>query len=317
MSLPVLDADHWGFGAAGIGSLAVPVSDAIALATVDAAWNAGVRYFDTAPHYGLGLSERRLGAALAGRDRDGFTVSTKVGRLLVDSGVEQDDLAEGGFAVRSRLRRVFDFSEEGITRSLADSRRRLGLDRIDIAFLHDPEEHDLRLGIDTALPALARSRDSGELGRVGVGSKSVQALLAAVRSGIPDVIMLAGRYTLLDRSAAEELLPACLERGIDVIAVGVFNSGALSRDEPVASLPYEYGPMPAAVFARLSRIAAVCRHHGVPLPVAALRFPLRHPAISGIAIGAQSPDQVRQNHSRFAARVPEGLWHDLESEGLP
>lgn len=306
----------WAFGGAGIASLGVEVDDATARATVDAAWEAGVRDFDTAPHYGLGLGERRLGDALAGRPRDAFRVSTKVGRLLVEAGEEQDDLPAGGFAVRSSLRRTWDLSADGARRSLDASRERLGLDRIDVALVHDPEEHDLHAGLTEALPALARMRDDGEVGEVGVGSKSVPALLAAARTGLADVLLVAGRWTLLDASAGASLLPLCEERGIAVVAAGVLNSGALSRDEPDPRLPYEYGPMPTAVFARVQRIAEVCRRREVPLPVAALAFPGRHPAVRQVVIGVQSPEQVRQNDARLAQQVPEALWTDLSAEGL-
>ena len=306
----------WGFGGAGIGSLGAPVDDATARATVDAAWEAGVRSFDTAPHYGLGLGERRLGAALAGRPREEFRVSTKVGRLLVEAADEQDDLPVGGFAVRTRTRRAWDLSADGAHRSLAASRERLGLDRIDTAFVHDPEEHDLHAGLTGALAALAAMRERGEVAEIGVGSKSVPTLLAAARTGLVDVLMVAGRCSLLDPSAATELLPLCADRGVAVIAAGVFNSGALSRDVPERALPYEYGPMPVAMWARLERLAAVCRAHDVPLPVAALAFPRRLPAVREIVIGVQSPGQVAENDARFAASVPDALWADLAEEGL-
>lgn len=306
----------WGFGAAGIGSLAREVDEPTARATVDAAWDAGVRLFDTAPHYGLGLSETRLGDALAHRARADFTLSTKVGRLLVPTTDEQDDLEVGGFAVRSRLRRRWDFSATGVRASLADSMRRLRVDRIDVAFLHDPEEHDLTEGLGTALPTLVRIRDEGMLGAVGVGSKSVAALVAAVRTGLVDVVMVAGRYTLLDSTAADLLLPLCTEQGVQVLAVGVFNSGALGRDVPDPGLPYEYGAMAPEVFERVQRIAAVCHRFEVALPVAALAFPRRHPAVTGIVVGAQGPEQVAENTERLTRAVPEECWGALRDEGL-
>jgi D-threo-aldose 1-dehydrogenase len=322
-------ADRWWLGGAGIGNLGRPVGEAEARATVDAAWEAGIRCFDTAPHYGLGLSERRLGAALAGRPREEFRLSTKVGRLLVPVSPGQDaagdDLANG-FAVPARCRRVWDVSRAGVERSLAGSLERLGLDRVDIVYLHDPDEYDPAdaapggpdnpgAALDTGLRALAALRAEGAVRAVGVGSKSVPALTAAVRTGLPDVLMVAGRYTLLEQPAAA-LLRECLDRGVAVVAAGVFNSGALSRPEPDPSLPYEYGRMPDEVFQRVTEIRAVCERHGVDLPTAALAFPSRAPAVTGLAIGAQSPEQVRQNALRATTPVPDSLWDDLRAAGL-
>ncbi|WP_461034318.1 aldo/keto reductase [Streptomyces mayteni] len=327
---PVTGAGPWWFGGAGIGNLGREITDEAAGATVDAAWAAGVRGFDTAPHYGLGLAERRLGAALAGRPRAEFRVSTKVGRLIVpaDPGPEPvgDDLANG-FAVPATHRRAWDVSRAGVERSLADSLDRLGLDHVDVLYLHDPDEYDpaAAVGEDppaspeaaltTGLAALAALRDAGAVRAVGVGSKSVPTLTAAVRTGLADVVMVAGRYTLLEQPAAA-LLAECAELGVAVVAAGVFNSGALSRPTPDPSLPYEYGPMPAAVFARITAIRAVCARHGVDLPTAALAFPRRAPAVAAVAVGAQAPDQVRENAARARTRVPDALWEELAAAGL-
>jgi D-threo-aldose 1-dehydrogenase len=318
-------AGPWWFGGAGIGNLGREVSDPVARATVDAAWEAGVRGFDTAPHYGLGLAERRLGQALASRPREAFRISTKVGRLLLPQEASGDDLANG-FAVPARHRRVWDSSRAGVERSLAESLERLGLDRADIVYLHDPDEYDPDAAapggpgtpaeaLAAGLRALAALRAEGAVGAVGVGSKSVPALTAAARSGLVDVLMVAGRYTLLEQPA-EALLRECAERGVAVIAAGVFNSGALSLPAPDPSLPYEYGRMPAEVYQRITRLRAACERHGVDLPTAALAFPLLAPAVTAIAVGAQSPEQVRQNAARAAAPVPPALWHDLRTAGL-
>jgi D-threo-aldose 1-dehydrogenase len=323
-------AGPWWLGTAGIGNLGRAVGDAAARATVDAAWEAGVRGFDTAPHYGLGLAERRLGEALAGRRREEFRISTKVGRLLepVPPGRDDDradDLANG-FAVPAAYRRVWDVTPAGVERSLSESLGRLGLDRADVAYLHDPDEYDPAAAapggpatpaeaLDAGLRALAALRERGAVGAVGVGSKSVPALTAAARSGLADVLMVAGRYTLLEQPAAE-LLRECAARGIAVVAVGVFNSGALSHAAPDPSLPYEYGRMPPEVYDRVTRIRTVCERHGTDLPTAALAFPTRSPAVAAIAVGAQSPAQVRENAARAAARVPAALWDDLAAAGL-
>ncbi|MGP3967501.1 aldo/keto reductase [Streptomyces sp. 6N223] len=332
-----LRAGPWWLGTAGIGNLGRPISDAAARATVDTAWEAGVRGFDTAPHYGLGLAERRLGEALAGRPREEFLISTKVGRLLrpVAPGrdPEGDDLADdlgddlaNGFAVPATYRRVWDMSRAGVEQSLAESLDRLGLDRADVVYLHDPDEYDPAAAapggpdspagaLTAGLRALAALRDQGAVRAVGVGSKSVPTLTAAARSGLADVLMVAGRYTLLEQPAAA-LLRECAARGIAVVAVGVFNSGALSHAAPDPSLPYEYGRMPPEVYERITRIRAICERHRVDLPTAALAFPLRSPTVAAIAVGAQSPAQARENAARAAAPVPAALWDDLAAAGL-
>jgi D-threo-aldose 1-dehydrogenase len=223
-----------GFGAASIGNLYRAVPDEQAAATVATAWEAGVRYFDTAPHYGLGLAERRLGEALAGYPRDEYVLSTKVGRLLVadPAGAGHSDLAHG-FDVPAASRRVWDFSADGVRRSITESLDRLGLDRIDVVLIHDPEESDdPRTALVDAYPALHELRAQGAIGAIGVGSKQIEILGRFVDETEIDVIMLAGRYTLLEQPALDDLLPSCHRRGVSVINVGVFNSGMLAADWP-------------------------------------------------------------------------------------
>ncbi|MBF4615785.1 aldo/keto reductase [Curtobacterium sp. VKM Ac-1376] len=309
------DRGPFWFGGAGIGNLLRTVSEDDARTTVDAAWDAGVRGFDTAPHYGLGLSERRLGAALADRPRDSFLVSTKVGRLLVPGRGDGDDLASGGFAVPDDTVRQWDPSPSGVRRSLDESLGRLGLDHVDVAYLHDPDVYSLTDGLTQALPTLAELRDEGIVRAVGVGSNSVDALSAAVETGLCDVVMLAGRYTLLEKPAAA-LVARCAELGVAVVAVGVYNSGLLGQERPAAGATYDYAEAPVALIDRANAIADVCEHHGVTLPEAALAFPRRAPAVAAIALGAQSAEQVRSNVARAAADVPEALWDDLRSTGL-
>ena len=220
-----------GFGGAPVGNLFEAVTDGDALDTIDAAWTEGVRYFDTAPHYGLGLSERRLGAALRDRPRSRYTVSTKVGRLLIPNpGGERDSDLPNGFDVPAALRRHWDFSGDGVRRSLEESLARLGLDRIDIVLIHDPEESsDPEGALREAAPALAELRSQGVIGAFGVGSKQVAILQRFVAETELDTIMLAGRYTLLEQPALDELLPACEKYGVSVLNVGVFNSGEKTR----------------------------------------------------------------------------------------
>ncbi|MBT1668823.1 aldo/keto reductase [Curtobacterium flaccumfaciens pv. flaccumfaciens] len=310
-----LDRGPFWFGGAGIGNLLRPVSDDDARATVDAAWDAGVRGFDTAPHYGLGLSERRLGAALAGRPRKDFLVSTKVGRVLVPGRGDGDDLASGGFAVPDDTVRQWDPSPAGVRRSLDESLGRLGLDHVDVAYLHDPDVYSLTDGLTQALPTLAELRDDGVVRAVGVGSNSVEALSAAVDTGLCDVVMLAGRYTLLEQPAAA-LVDRCASLGVAVVAVGVYNSGLLGQERPAAGATYDYAEASAQLLARANAIADVCERHGVTLPEAALAFPRRAAAVAAIALGVQSADQVRSNVARAAAAVPEALWDDLRAAGL-
>ncbi|MFF5109983.1 aldo/keto reductase [Streptosporangium sp. NPDC000509] len=305
---------RYGFGAAPIGNLFSAVGEDVARAAVDAAYEAGVRLFDTAPHYGLGLSERRLGAALAERPRDSYTLSTKVGRLLVPAAGEgpfgRDDQ---GFDVPADMRRVWDFSRDGILRSLEESLERLGLDAVDIALIHDPDDH-WEQAVSEAYPALAELRDQGVVKAVGVGMNQTGMLAAFVRETGVDTVMLAGRYTLLDRSGEEELLPLCAERGVSVLAAGVFNSGLLATHDPSGT--YDYTPAPGPLLERARRIAAVCERHDVTLPQAALAFPLRHPAVASVVIGARSAAEVIRNAELAAKPVPEVLWSDLTTEGL-
>ncbi|WP_418515912.1 aldo/keto reductase [Curtobacterium flaccumfaciens pv. flaccumfaciens] len=310
-----LDRGPFWFGGAGIGNLLRPVSDDDARATVDAAWDAGVRGFDTAPHYGLGLSERRLGAALAGRPRQDFLVSTKVGRVLVPGRGDGDDLASGGFAVPDDTVRQWDPSPAGVRRSLDESLGRLGLDHVDVAYLHDPDVYSLTDGLTQALPTLAELRDDGVVRAVGVGSNSVEALSAAVDTGLCDVVMLAGRYTLLEQPAAA-LVDRCASLGVAVVAVGVYNSGLLGQERPAVGATYDYAEASAQLLARANAVADVCERHGVTLPEAALAFPRRAAAVAAIALGVQSADQVRSNVTRAAADVPEALWDDLRAAGL-
>ncbi|AIJ23686.1 aldo/keto reductase [Amycolatopsis methanolica] len=302
-------------GGANLGNLYAPMSDEQAHAVLDAAWDAGVRHFDTAPHYGLGLSERRLGAFLAGKPRAEFVVSTKVGRLLVPDPDGANRLDEANhFAVPADHRRVWDFSADGVRRSLDDSLARLGLDSVDIVYLHDPEEHDLGPALASGLPALATLRDEGVVQAIGVGSKSVAALAAAARTGTVDLLMVAGRFTLLDQPALDDVLPECHARSIGVAVASVFNSGLLATPEPAGR--YEYAAAPPDVLDTAREIAAICAEFGVDLPTAALHFPLRDPAVRAVVAGAATPEEVRQNARRLAAAVPADLWTTLRDKGL-
>jgi D-threo-aldose 1-dehydrogenase len=301
------------FGGAPIGNLFTAVDDDAAVAAVDAAWAGGIRTFDTAPHYGLGLSERRLGAALAHRPRAEYVISTKVGRLLTEAVRPQGPDAEG-FAVDSRCRRVFDFSADGVRRSLEGSLARLGLDRVDIALIHDPDDHGEQ-ALREAYPALERLRAEGCVQAIGVGMNQTPMLTRFVSDTDIDVVLVAGRYTLLDQSAADTLLPAALERGVGVVVGGVFNSGLLAA--PAEGATYDYKAASDALIARAQELAALCATFGVPLRAAAARFPLRHPAVVSVLIGARSAAEITDAIRLRAIDIPAGLWTALaETDGV-
>ncbi|MEU7777866.1 aldo/keto reductase [Micromonospora parva] len=304
-----------GFGAAQGGNLYRATTDEEFASAVDAAWEAGVRYFDTAPHYGLGLSERRLGAALRQRRRDEYVVSTKVGRLLVPSPEDAHLRDSDGFDVPATHRRVWDFSRDGVLRSIEASLDRTGLDRIDIVYLHDPDDH-WEQAAHEAVPALVDLRDQGVVGAIGAGMNQSAMLARFVRETDVDVMMCAGRYTLLEQGAAGDLLPAAEDRGVGVVIAGVYNSGLLSRDRPPADAVYNYQQAPAAVIERARRIATVCETHGVTLPQAALAFVRRHPAVVSTVVGVRNEAQVAETVRRSGVVVPEELWEDLAAAGL-
>jgi D-threo-aldose 1-dehydrogenase len=306
------------FGGASIGNLYVAGSDDDAAAAVAAAWDGGIRYFDTAPHYGLGLSERRLGETLSHYPRDEFVLSTKVGRLLVPNDVGSGDVADDmatGFAVPATSRRVWDFSRDGVRRSIDESLTRLGLDHVDIAFLHDPDDH-WQQAVSTGFAALAELRDEGMVRAIGAGMNQWQMLEAFVRETDMDVVMLAGRYTLLDQSALETLLPLCVERGVSVVNVAVFNSGLLSKPDPERGMRYNYGDAPTDLVDRAIAMAAICRRHGVTLPVCAFQFGSAHPAVVSTGMGASTAQRVRANLEMFNTPVPADVWAELVSEGF-
>jgi len=303
------------FGAAQIGNLFTAMTGEQAAGAVDAAWSAGVRCFDTAPHYGVGLSERRLGAALARRSRDEFVVSTKVGRLLVPDPEGASGNDTEGFDVPATWRRVRDYSRDGVLRSLDDSMARLGLSRVDIAFVHDPDNH-YRRALDGAFPALEQLRQEGVIISYGAGMNQSAMLAEFVRHTDLDIVMLAGRYTLLEQGALDDLLPLCLERRVSVIAAGVFNSGLLANGRPAPGARYNYAPAPAALLYRASQIASICERFGTTLPATAAQFPLAHPAVANVCLGMRSREQVRRNAALFETPIPVGLWSALKSEGL-
>ncbi len=309
-----------GLGSANAGNLFTAMSDQDAHELFAAAWEAGVRHFDTAPHYGLGLAEERLGAFLQTKPREEFLLSTKVGRLLVPNeefAGESDPFEQ--FAVPATRRRVVDYSADGIRASLEGSLTRLGLDRVDTLYVHDPEQHGAEHTLpflQSAVPAVCALREEGLVTHAGVGTGSVTAARAAVALGGLDLLMLAGRYTLLEQPAHPELLAECRQAGVGIVNTAQFNSGLLATPEPGADAHYEYGPVPTAHLQRAQRLAQVCREHGTELPTAAQQFGLQHPQVVAVVAGAGDAAQARQTIARLDQPVPADLWDALRQEGL-
>ena len=318
-----LELTRLGFGGASIGGIFRWVEDEDAIATVRHAWSLGVRYFDTAPLYGYGASERRFGRALADRPRDGFVLSTKVGRLVRDAaailpGTDIDRQMLDGredayYVVRDRVRMVFDYSADGVRRSIEESLERLGLERIDIALIHDPDDH-WREAIEGAWPALERLRAEGVIRAVGAGMNQSAMLTRFVRETSIDVVLVAGRYTLLDQGALDDLLPACLERGVGVLVGGVMNSGVLADPRPGAR--FNYGPAAPEIVVRARRIGEVCDRHGVPLRAAAMQFPMAHPAVVSLVAGVRSVAHLDEYPALLGYSIPADLWSELRDGGL-
>jgi D-threo-aldose 1-dehydrogenase len=304
-----------GLGTSPFGNLYREIPDAQTVDAVDVAWAGGVRHFDTAPHYGLGLAERRLGAALAGRPRDEYTVSTKVGRALVPTPDNAHQLDDDGFHVPAEFRREWDFSRDGILRSLEQSLTRLGMDRVDVLYLHDPDHHWEQASTE-GIATLIELRDQGVVRAIGAGMNQSAMLARFVRECDVDLVMLAGRFTLLDQGALDDLLPVALERGVGVVAAGVYNSGLLGRAVVPDDAHYEYQAAPAELLARARAIAELCGAHGVTLPDAAVQFPLRHPAVVSAVLGARNGEQMQGGLDRDSVPIPDALWRDLEAAGF-
>jgi D-threo-aldose 1-dehydrogenase len=318
-----LSVTRLGFGAASIGGVFDVIDEQAGLATIEHAWDIGIRYFDVAPLYGYGTSERRLGRILAGRPRDDFVLSTKVGRLVrraneIEPGADVDRNAFGDRRDADRtedtgFRVVFDFSREWILRSIEESLERLGLDRIDIVFLHDPDDH-WEAAIGEAYPALHRLREDGVVRAIGAGMNQSEMLTRFAREGDFDVFLVAGRYTLLDQDALAELLPTCVERDVAVVIGGVMNSGILAA--PGQAGRFNYKPAPAPIVERARLIAAVCDRHGVPLKAAAIQFPLAHPAVASVVAGVGRIEHLDDSPAGMRQVIPADLWAELRREGL-
>lgn len=305
----------FGLGGAQLGNLGRVTTDDQARSAVDAAWEHGCRLFDTAPHYGLGYSERRLGRLLAVRPRHEYVLSTKAGRTLVPQDHPPGQLDDGGFAVPAAFRREFDFSRDAILRGVEQSLQRLGVDRLDIVYLHDPDHHWEQASTE-GIGALIELRDEKTVGAVGVGMNQSAMPARFVRETDVDVVMLAGRFTLLEQSALADLLPAALEQDVGVVNVGVYNSGLLSRPRVAQDATYDYVPAPPRLIARANAIAAVCEEFGTDLPTAALQFSLRHPAVVSVVLGCRDGRQVIEGTDRMDAMIDDELWEALITRRL-
>jgi D-threo-aldose 1-dehydrogenase len=306
-----------GMGGAPLGNLFDRIPEEVAAATVEAAWNAGIRHYDTAPHYGVGLSEHRMGAVLRNKPRAEFAISTKVGRILeaADDVPEHDE----GFVGALPFRRRIDYSAAGTHRSIEDSLQRLGLSRIDIIYIHDVSEdwhgpawkYRFAEAMAGAAKALTEMRRLGMIRAWGLGVNMIEPCLAVLDAADPDLFLVAGRYTLLDHTALAQLFPACAARGVRVVLGGPYNSGLLA-----GGTTFNYETAPADLAARARVIGAVCAKHGVELKAAALQFCAAHPVVAAVIPGARKPAEVRENAAMMAAPIPGALWHELKQQGL-
>lgn len=301
-----------GFGGASLGNLYRVTSQEEADAALDQAWASGIRYFDTAPHYGLGLSERRIGKGLAGKVRSDYVISTKVGRVLVPQ-VPPAEFDSEMFVVPGDMRREWDFSRDGILRSVEASLERLGTDFIDVLFLHDPDVSGVVGAAEDGASALIALRDEGVVKAVGIGSNSAQAVAELFSRADIDLAMLAGRYTLLEPRGADAVFDAA--QGRPIVSAGIFNSGLLANNRPRIGATYNYAPASAKLVQQANDLAEVCERHGATLPQVALAFPLRNPAVASVVLGMRNAQQVADNIKLAASDVPLPVWEELEDNG--
>jgi len=302
-----LQIPEFGIGTSPFGGLFAAVSEAEVQEVIDASIQMGLNYFDTAPHYGKGSAEERLGRNITHRPRSTYIVSTKVGRLLVPSQNVDDPGWENS---KTEVERVFDFSSDGIIRSLTESLERLNMESVDMVFIHDPDGAADQ-AINEAYPVLEKLRAEGIVKTIGVGITSNEIPTRFINETDIDVVLIALRYTLLDQSAGQELLPAAARKGVSVIAGGVFNSGILTNPQPGATFNYE--PASAEVLARAAKIEKFFTERGASLAQAALQFPMRHPAISAILVGCRSEYEVRRNVDLYNAKISDEIWDEFDN----
>ena len=315
-----LEVATLGLGCASLGNLYRTVTDTQAEETVRSALGSGLRHVDTAPYYGFGLSERRVGDVLRGEARDSFVLSTKVGRLLQPCGPVNESEARHGYCCPMPFEPVYDYSYDAVMRSYEDSLQRLGLDRIDILYLHDVGrvthgDDNARLfktAMESGYKALDELRRAGQIRAFGLGVNEYEVCEAALEYGDFDCFLLAGRYTLLEQDALDTFLPKCTARKVSIIIGGVYNSGILAQGTRTGrTLYYNYEPAPAAVIERVQRLESVCVAFDVPLSAAALQFPLAHPTVAGVVVGMGNPQRVEHTLALFTRPIPAAFWQAL------
>lgn len=300
-----MNGPRLGLGTAPLANLYEAVSEDTATATIDAAWDHGIRFFDTAPQYGHGLGEIRLGRALACRPRGEYVLCSKVGRLLRRT---EGSRPPSAFVDPPDVDPVFDFTADGVRRSLDESLLRLGVDRLDVVHLHDPDHHE-SVALEESFPALIRLRDEGVIGRIGCGMNQWQMLARFVERVPLDCVLLAGRWTLLDRSG-KDLLDTCADKGVEVILGGVFNSGLLA--DPSGRPTFDYSSASPEIVDLVARMERVCAEFGVALPAAAVRFATRHRAVGTVLFGARTPDEIGADVGFAGSTVPDELWGAID-----
>ena len=316
-----LDVTTVSFGGAGIGNLYKPVGRDEVETVLDACWEAGIRFFDTAPRYGHGLSERRLGDFLRAKPRESYVLSTKVGRLLTP--LRGREMGDYGFAEPLPFEQEYDYSYDGIMRSFEASLHRLGLDQIDVLFMHDigrdthgdANAQHQPIAFDGGLRAMTELRQQGLVKVIGLGVNEVQVCLDALEHADLDCFLLAGRYSLLDHQSAAPLLEACRQRGASLVIGGVFNSGILATG-PKPGAMFNYAPASEDILDRVRALQHICEAHGVPLASAALQFPLRSSVVSSVLLGVSNPGNLDRNLEGLEAPIPESLWTELAGQGF-
>ncbi len=316
-----LEVTAFGFGTAPIGNIFRAISEEESDAMIRAAWDAGIRFYDTAPYYGHGLSELRLGQSLRWKNRDDFVLSSKVGRVLKPK--RRADIDFGPWVDAAPFETVFDYSYDGTMRAFEDLLQRLALERIDICFIHDIDVFTrgaeqpavFKQAMDGSWRALSKLRDEGVVKAIGVGVNEWEVCYEALKQRDFDCFLLAGRYTLLEQEALDTFFPLCAERGASVVVGGGFNSGILATGA-VPGAKYNYAPAPPAIMDKVAKIEKVCAAHNVPLPAAALQFVVAHPVVPSFIAGTRTMAQLKQNLAWFSQPIPAAFWADLKAAGL-
>jgi D-threo-aldose 1-dehydrogenase len=316
-----LDVSVLGFGGVPIGDFWAKMSDETAIATVQRAAESGLSLFDTSPLYGHGLSEHRIGQVLRQRERSSFVLSTKVGRILEP--MNETKINRGWFAGGLNFEARYDYSYDGVMRSLEHSLHRLGMNRVDVLLIHDIDvwthgaDYGMRLQqvMEGCYPALKKLRSAGVVRAIGIGVNEIAPSLHFARETDIDCILLAGRYTLLEHAALDELLPLCSQKNIGIMLGGPYNSGILATGA-VPGATYNYKPAPPATMERVAKIEAICKRHGEPIAAVALQFPLGHVCVSSMIPGAAKPEEVDRNITLMQRKIPKALWAELKYESL-